>query len=173
MRAKRVSRVIGWEHIPATIRSLSPLERPNYADMFTVELSRPAGVSLEQWLRDVFEAGPVLVRLGVPVIQRRVLGLGLNQRPFAPGYLIGWKIAGGGDDWMRLEADSSLMSANIVGIAAEDKVSVATFIRYERPIAALVWPPVAVVHRQVALALMLRAVALQDRVGSATRVAGL
>jgi hypothetical protein len=140
--------------------------------MFTVKLSRPADLPLEKWLRDVFEAAPVLVRLGVPVIQRRVLGLRLSQRPFAPGYLIGWKIADGGDDWMRLEADSSLITANIVGSVRDGQVSVATFVRYERPLAALVWPPVAVLHRQVALTLMLRAVTLQDQFGSAARVAG-
>jgi hypothetical protein len=64
------------------------------------------------------------------------------------------------------------MTANIVGQVRDGQVSVATFVRYERPIAALVWPPVAVLHRQVALTMMRRAVALQDQLGSVTRVAG-
>jgi hypothetical protein len=39
------------------------------------------------------------------------------------------------------------MTAQIVVQVDDDQLSVATFIGYDRPIAALVWPPVSIVHR--------------------------
>ena len=52
------------------------------------------------------------------------------------------------DSWIVLEAASWFLTAQIVFQVADGRVSVATFIRYDRPVAALVWPPLSVGHRQ-------------------------
>jgi hypothetical protein len=62
----------------------------------------------------------------------------------------GWKIADRGDSWIRVEASSWFMTANIVFQIDEGRVSFATFIRYDRPVAALVWTPVSIIHRAIA-----------------------
>jgi hypothetical protein len=164
-----VSKVVGYDEIPKAIRSLSPLVRPDYADMFSAATGGPAGASLEQRLREVFEDSPVLVRVGVPLVQRMLLGLRLSRPPSAPGHLIGWKIAERGNEWIRLEANSWLITAHIVGAVVDGHVCVATFVRYEHVAAALVWPPVSIAHRHVALRLMQRHVVVHTR-GSAPRV---
>jgi len=59
----------------------------------------------------------------------------------------GWKIAARGDSWIRLEAVSWFMTAQIVIQVDDEQLSVATFIRYDRPMAALAWPPLSAGHR--------------------------
>jgi hypothetical protein len=61
----------------------------------------------------------------------------------------GWKIADRGDSWLRVEASSWFLTAHVVLQVADGQVSVATFVRYDRPIAAFVWPPVSIIHRRV------------------------
>jgi hypothetical protein len=60
---------------------------------------------------------------------------------------------------MRLEAASWFMTAHLVMRAEEDRLRLATLIRYEHPIAGLIWPPVSLVHRWVGRTLMRRVVA--------------
>src|SRR5207247_1749306 len=62
-------------------------------------------------------------------------------------YVGGWKIADRGDRWIRSEAGSWFMTAHIVVQVDDGQLSVATFVRYDRPIAALVWPPLSAGHR--------------------------
>jgi hypothetical protein len=47
------------------------------------------------------------------------------------------------------------MTAHAVVQVEDLQVSVALFVRYDRPIAALIWPPVSVMHRR-AVPVMLR-----------------
>src|SRR5438046_179620 len=77
---------------------------------------------------------------------RVLCGLRLERRP-SPGYVGGWKIADRGDRWIRSEAASWFMTAHIVVQVDDGQLSVATFVRYDRPIAALVWPPLSAGHR--------------------------
>jgi hypothetical protein len=89
----------------------------------------------------------------VPLIQRVALGLRL-KRQASPDHVLGWKIAGRGDHWMRLEAASWFLTGHVLVHVDHDQLSFATFVRYDRPVAALIWPPVSLIHHQVALALM-------------------
>ena len=75
---------------------------PDYIDLFTVTTYGAADASPEPWARTAIEdvAGP-----RGQFIWRRVLGLRLKSRP-STERVGGWKIAGRGEDWIRLEAAS-------------------------------------------------------------------
>jgi hypothetical protein len=45
--------------------------------------------------------------------------------------------------------------------ADDEQLSFASFIRYDRWLGKIVWPPVSLIHRQVALALVRSAVCAQ------------
>jgi hypothetical protein len=60
----------------------------------------------------------------------------------------GWTITGRAEDWIRLEAASWFMTANAVVKVDDGRVSAALFVRYDLPIAAVIWPPVSVMHRR-------------------------
>jgi len=89
----------------------------------------------------------VVQQRSLPDAIRSLSGLRLESRP-SPEHLAGWKIADRGDDWIRMEARSWFMTAHIVFHVDEGRVSFATFIRYDQPMAALVWPLVSIIHRR-------------------------
>jgi hypothetical protein len=93
----------------------------------------------------------------IPLVQRSVLGLRLHLRP-SPEHLVGWKIAERREDLVRIEADGWLMAANVILKADPERLSFATFVRYNHALAKLIWPPVSLLHRRVALALVRAAV---------------
>ncbi len=155
-----MSTVVGYRNIPEAIRSLSTLASPDYADLYTATAIQPREMSLEQWAHAVFQGAPLLVRLVVAFVQRVLLGLRLEPRS-SPEHPFGWKITDRGENWGRLEAASWFLTAQIVGKVDEDQVSVAVFVRYDRPIAALIWPPLSVAHRRVVRILVRRAVNAQ------------
>ena len=118
---------------------------------------RPIDMSAERWARALADTAPsgvrLLLRLAV-LVQRRLLGLRLEPRPSA-SHLLGWRLADHGDHWFRLEADSPwLGTAHLVFLRDEGQVSVATFLRYRRRIAALVWAPVSLLHGLVGLVIL-------------------
>lgn len=132
--------------IPEAIRSLSPINDPDYVDLFTLTTDDAARRSPEQWARAAFE--DVAGRQG-QVIWRVLLGLRLQRRS-SPGHVAGWRIGGRGERWIRLEAGSWMLTGNLVLRVDDGQVSLATFIRYDRPAAARVWSRLSAVHRRVA-----------------------
>jgi hypothetical protein len=131
--------------VPEAIRSLSTLAPPDYVDLFTVVTGAARGTSPEEWARAVAEEA---AGRGGQVAWRVLLGLRLDPRP-SPDRVAGWTIAGRGRDWLRLAAASWFMTAELVFQVGDERLSVATLIRYDRPIAARIWPPLAaVVHRR-------------------------
>ena len=87
------------------------------------------------------------------------------MRP-SPDHLLGWKIAERGENdrgerWIRIEAASWFLTGHVLMHVDQRKASFASFIRYDRRLAAFVWPPVSLIHRQVALALMRSALRAQ------------
>lgn len=140
-----VTSVVGLKRVPAPIRKLHRLDRVDYVDLFTLHTTEATDHPPERWARAVLEEGDAARRFGF-VPWRLLLGLRLGPS-HAPGYVHGWKIAGGGDDWIRLEAASWLMTCNAVGRTANGQVSVALFVRYNHPIAAVWWPVLSIVHR--------------------------
>jgi hypothetical protein len=119
------------------------MARPDYVDLFTITTDGAASGSPEQWARAAVEDA---AGLAGQFVWRVLVGLRLERRP-APDCVGGWKVADRGDSWIRLEAASWFLTAHLVVRVDDGHVSVATFIRYDRPIAALVWPPLSAGHR--------------------------
>ena len=144
--------VVRQRSIPEQIRSLDTFAKPDYADMFTTTATGTSQIPPAQWAREVFKSGPLRVRLvllGAGLVQRAFLGLPAGRND-SERLMFGWRIADGGDNWVRLEASSGLLSGHVILHRDGHQVSGATFVRYNRRLAAFVWPPVAVVHRWVA-----------------------
>jgi hypothetical protein len=162
MRPERAP-VVAWQRdVPESIRSLGGLANPDYQDVFTATTNEASEKSAEDWARAVLEGAPYYIRPGVFVVHRLLLGLRLGPRR-SPDHIIGWKIAARGEDWVRIEAASWMVTFSLVLKIDEKRVSMATFSRYEGRIAALVWAPISVAHRKVGLALMRRAARLVDQ----------
>ena len=144
--------------IPNAIRALDTLPS-DYSDVFTATASEAAKTSPEQWARAALEgASPV----GRFIAWRVVLGLRLESQS-SPDYVAGWKIADRGESWIRMEASSWFMTANIVFQVDDEQVSFATFIRYDGRMAEVVWTPVSAVHRRLAPEVLRHAVRRIDR----------
>ena len=152
---------VRWRReVPGAVRALGALEDADYADIVTGAIGeRPSGTP-EQLIRAALKDVPRGLLFVVPFVQRAVLGLRLKLAP-SPDRLLGWKIADGGESWMRIEAASWFLTGHVVMQVDEGQVSFASFIRYDRKLAALVWPPVSLIHRQVALALVRGAIRAQ------------
>lgn len=146
---------------PEAIRSLGALANADYADIVTATIDvTPA--EPEQVIHATLNDLPRGLRLLIPFVQRVFLGLRLKLRP-SPDHLLGWKIADRGENWIRIEAASWFLTAHVVMHVDKGRISFASFIRYDRRPAALVWPPVSLIHRQVALALIRSAIEHTDQ----------
>ena len=146
----RVLTVVGVNNIPDAIRGHDTLVSPDYVDLFTVTTSGAGEKSAEQWARVVLETTPA--GRSAPLLWR-LLGLRLGPTP-SPDYVQGWKIADRGEGWIRIEAASWFLTAHGVVQVDDRQLSVALFIRFERPIAALIWPPVSALHRRGAAVML-------------------
>ncbi len=145
---------VRWQRgVPDALRALNTIESPDYTDLVTGTVSETPGRTPEQWVRLMLDGIPRGLLLAVPLIQRVALGLRLELRP-SPDHMIGWKIAERGENHVRIEAASWFLTGHVVVHVADGQLSFATFVRYDRPPAALVWPPVSLIHRGVALALV-------------------
>lgn len=140
-----VSSAVGVENVPQAIRSPVTLADPDYVDVFTITTPDASGRTPEEWARAILEEAPVSRRF--PRILWRLLGLRLGP-PGSPDYVQGWKIAGRGDDWIRVETGSWYASAQAVCLVGNETVSVSLSLRYDRPIARLIWAPVSVLHQR-------------------------
>jgi hypothetical protein len=148
---------VRWRRdVPEAIRSLGALANADYADIVTATVDEtPADP--EQVVHATLDGLPRWLPLFIASVQRVFLGLRLQLRP-SPDRLLGWKIAERSENWIRIEAASWFLTGHVVMHVDEGQVSCASFIRYDRRIAAFVWPPVSLIHRQVALALVRRGI---------------
>lgn len=146
--------------VPDTIRSLGELADADYVDIVTATIDETPSSAPEQLVYAALEGVPPWLLFFVPLIQRVFLGLRLKLRP-SPDRLLGWKIADRGENWMRIEAGSWFMTGHVVMHLDERQMSFASFIRYDRGPARLIWPPVSLIHRRVALALVRSATRVQ------------
>lgn len=154
-----VQTVVGYDHLPAEIRALCPLERPDYADLFVAHSGSAVDISPEELVRLAFAKAPAWIRTTVPFVQGTILGLELHKPPFETGYLIGFRIVERGKTWFRLEANSlRLGTANLVGKIDGDQISIATFVKYTSRLSGAVWEPISWLHRLVGQILMRRSV---------------
>ena len=144
MSGSGVSTGVGLGDVPSAIRAACTIAEPDYADVVAVSTDVP-GVAPEAWARAALERTPT--GRAAPTLWR-VLGLRLGPRP-SPDHVQGWRIAARGDDWIRLETESWFMTAQAVVHVADGTVSLSLFVRYDQPVAAVLWPPVSVMHRRV------------------------
>jgi hypothetical protein len=129
------------------------LAKADYADIVTATIDEGSSKTPDELIRAALKGVPRGLLVLMPLVQRGVLGLRLKLRP-SPDHLLGWQIAARSESWMRIEAASWFMTGHVVMHVDEGRLSFASFIRYDRWLAALVWPPVSLIHRQVALALV-------------------
>ena len=149
--------VIQQRTIPDAIRALSGMDRPDYIDLFTVTTNGAADATPEQWFRTALED---VAGRGGQFIWRGVLGLRLKSRP-STERVAGWKIADRGEDWIRLEASSWFLTVHLVTRLDDGQLSAGTFIRYDHPIAPLIWVPASAVHRRMMPGLLVKTVRLR------------
>ena len=145
--------VIRRRDIDDAIRSLSTLERFDYVDFFSATTTYTSGKSPEQLARALVQDA---AGLSGQFTWRVILGLRLASL-HSPEHVAGWKIASRGDSWITLEASSWFMTANVVLRVESERLSVSTIIRYDRPVAAMIWPPVSFFHRRAVPRLLRRA----------------
>jgi len=138
-----VDRVVGTHNIPESVRALSSLPDIDYADQFT--LTTDADATPEQWARAMFGDVPSVAEL---LIWRALLGFRLSPGR-SPATVGGWRIGGRGDDWIRLEAASWFLTGNLVVQTADGRVSLGTFLHYDRRLCHVVWPPLSAIHRRL------------------------
>jgi len=134
---------VGTRELPASARWLSSLPAIDYGDRFT--LTTAAQATPERWARSMFGDVP---NAGELLIWRVLLGLRLDRRR-SPATVAGWRIGERGDDWIRLEAASWFLSANLIVRAGDGQVSLLTLLHYDRPVGRVVWPPLSAVHRRL------------------------
>jgi hypothetical protein len=143
-----VDGVVGMRDIPAAVRAASSLPDADYADAFTLTTDLKA--TPEQWARAMFGDVP---SVQARVIWRGLLGLRLSRGRSADT-VAGWRVAERGEDWIRLEAASWFLTGNLVVHATDGRMSLGTFLRYDRGPARVIWPPASAVHRRLAPGLL-------------------
>ncbi|MBW9210719.1 DUF2867 domain-containing protein [Mumia sp. zg.B53] len=132
--------------LPTT--SWSALDAPDYADVFSHRSD--VDTTAEHWARVMFGNTPGL--LGT-LLFRGLLGLRITHRR-SRDTIGGWRVAARTDEAVRLEARSWFLTGELVVLAAAGSVTLVTSMRYDRRLAAIVWPAIAVVHRRVAPGLL-------------------
>lgn len=143
MSPSLVAGAVGTRNVPGSALALSSLPDLDYVDHFTVVTDAVA--SPEHWARAMFGDVP---GLGQQLIWRGVLQLRLSSGR-SPATVAGWRIGGRGPDWIRLEAASWFMSANLIVRTATGRVSLTTVVRYERRVGRHLWPRLSAVHRRL------------------------
>ena len=138
--------VVDGDEIPATMRAAAAMPDADYVDLSVLAADDATDWSPEEWARAVLEEGPSVRRFGF-IPWRVMLGLRLGPWP-SPDTVHGWTIAGRGDDWLRLETASWLMTCHAVVHVADGQVSAALFVRYDNPVAAPWWSLLSNVHRR-------------------------
>jgi len=138
-----VDSAVGTHKVPRSVRALSSLPDSDYADLFT--LSTDTEAAPEQWARAMFGDVPSAAEL---LIWRGLLGFRL-ARGRSPATVAGWRIGGCGAGWIRLEAASWFLTGNLVVQTADGRVSLATFLHYDRCLGRGWRPPLSVIHRRL------------------------
>jgi hypothetical protein len=132
--------------------------RYDYSDSFEARLAATSELTSEQWARAVFEQAPRPVRWLLVSGFRFGLGLRLSRRP-SLDHVLGWEIVERQPDTITVASRSWFLTARLVFAIEGSRGSQSTFVRYDRRSAALIWPPVAIVHRQIVPRLVRRAAA--------------
>lgn len=131
-------------------------EVPDYTDRFAVASALRR--SAEEWARAAFEEAPRPLRWLMVVGWQLALGLRLGPRP-SSHHVLGWQIVDRAPDAVTVQARSWLLAARLRFSVDGSSVSQSTFVRYEHRLAAVIWPPVSLLHRRIVPYNLRRAVA--------------
>ena len=143
MTVSLVAGAVGTHNVPGSARALSSMPDFDYVDHFT--LVTDVDAPPERWARAMFGDTP---GIGQQLIWRGVLQLRLSPGR-SPDAVAGWRIGGRGPDWIRLEAASWFLTANLIVRTGDGRVSLTTVVRYERRVGAYAWPRLSAVHRRL------------------------
>ncbi|WP_327149199.1 hypothetical protein [Nocardia sp. NBC_01329] len=130
--------------ITESARARSGMTAYDYADQFVLFTGLAA--TPHEWARAALDEA---AGAKGQFVWRVVLGLRLTRRSGIE-QVAGWRIADRGDSWITLEARSWLFVGRLVVEVLDGSVSLACFLRYERPLGARVWGAVSPAHRRVA-----------------------
>ncbi|MGK5558377.1 DUF2867 domain-containing protein [Actinomadura kijaniata] len=142
-RPRPEGEVVGTRDVPGAVRALGALPRIDYVDHFT--LATDVDATPERWARAMFGDVPTPAER---FIWRGLLGMRLLPGP-SPDTVAGWRIAERGEGWIRLETASRFLTGRLLVQAAGGRVSLGTFLRYDRRLGHGVWPPLSAVHRRL------------------------
>lgn len=137
--------------VPAQMRLISGMEA-DYVDVFSADVPNAGEAAPSEWAVAAIERA---AGSGGRFLWRIVLGLRLGRSSPSIG---GWTIGGSGEHWIRLEASSWFMTAHVLVYIFDEQLVVATFVRYDNPAGAFIWPAAAIVHRRAMPSLLQRTV---------------
>ncbi|HEX3795094.1 MAG TPA: hypothetical protein VHV57_11400 [Acidimicrobiales bacterium] len=142
-REARVKTLVGVANLPDDIRRHAALPDADYADAFIAPTIGAPEQTPEWWARAFLEESKVGRR--APILWT-LMGLRLGPRPSAD-HTQGWRIAKRGEGWIRVETGSWCMTTHAVVSVDDHEVSLALFIRFDKPLARVMWAPIAAMHR--------------------------
>ena len=146
-----VSGALGIENVPRRVRNLSSFEHPNYIDCFAMDTPYASGCAPEVWARAMLEESSLSRDARV---LWTLMGLRLGP-PASLDHVQGWRIERQGDDWMRLQTSSWYLSAGVLFLVEPDRLLASLSLRYDAPVARLIWAVVSNRH-QKAVPVMMR-----------------
>ncbi|MCU1449767.1 MAG: hypothetical protein JWP02_1937 [Acidimicrobiales bacterium] len=141
MKARQVA-------VPEVVGALDTLARPNYTYACQVTAAAADDHSAEQWARAIFEGAPRLMRWLIVMGWKVGLGLRLGPRR-SPSHVLGWTILSTTPTAVILGVQSFVLTAHLVVRVQDSKVVHATFVRYERALARVLWAAAAPIHSRV------------------------
>ncbi|WP_165962787.1 DUF2867 domain-containing protein [Occultella glacieicola] len=140
--------LIVGEDCLAQVRTLSSLASLDYVDRVSMRTAVVA--SAQDWARAMFGDEPDLAE--------RAIWHGLLRLRLSPSRsrdtLAGWRIAAVERDWIRLEADSGLVSGNLIVTTGDGRVALTTCLSYRHVAGRVVWGVLAPIHRTLAPSLV-------------------
>ncbi|WP_040509875.1 DUF2867 domain-containing protein [Gordonia soli] len=133
---------VGVDAAGVDVRNRSSLDA-DYIDHY--ELTTPIGAAPQDYARAMFG--------DVPTPGERFIWTGLLHitlsRGTSPDTIAGWRLAEETADWVRMEARSWFLTAHLVVRAVGDRLSLTTYIRYDRIVGRLAWTTLSGVHRSL------------------------
>ena len=122
--------------------------RPDYAGSFALDVAPGRSCSSTEWARACLEDLPAALQWFVQIGWRAVLFLRLGPRR-SPDRIAGWEVTERADERTVLRARSPLVDAELVFRVEATRVVWSTAVVYRRRLAAVIWPPVSLLHRPI------------------------
>ena len=120
----------------------------DYSDSFATETATEDDLSPEQLARAVFEGAPRPARWFLLIGFRYGLGLRFGPHP-SPEHVLGWAIIDSTPASITIESRSWYLTSRLLFQTEPARVTLSTYVRYDKRIAAVLWPPVSILHRQI------------------------